>query len=149
MGILGTVLLVVFIIVSILLIFMVIIQDEGDEGLGGIFAGAGSTAFGARSSNVVVRFTYILGALFFITAFSLALVNKTSGGNVEAAAQKKAAGATTEWWNAPAPQPAPQAAPDGTSTLPAATDTVPATPAPTSAAPTAPATPQTTPPAGH
>lgn len=142
MGILGTVLLVVFIIVSILLILMVVIQDEGDEGLGGIFAGASSTAFGARSSNVVVRFTYILGALFFVTAFSLALVNKTSGGNVEAAAQKKGAGATTEWWNAPAPQPA-QPASEGT--LPAATGTVPAT-SPSSApaatpAPTAPTTP--------
>jgi preprotein translocase subunit SecG len=149
MGILGTVLLVVFIIVSILLILMVIIQDEGDDSLGGIFAGAGSTAFGARSSNVVVRFTYVLGALFFITAFSLALVNKTSGGNVEAAAQKKSAATTTEWWNAPAAQPA-QAVPEGTSSLPAAPSaagtTVPAT-APSSAPSTAPTT--AVPPAGH
>ncbi|HTX71727.1 MAG TPA: hypothetical protein VMC79_02790, partial [Rectinemataceae bacterium] len=42
----------------------------------------------------------------------LALINKSSLGNVEAAAQKKAGTATTEWWNAQ-PQtaaPAPAAA---------------------------------------
>jgi preprotein translocase subunit SecG len=145
MGILGTVLLVVFIIVSILLILMVVIQDEGDDGLGGIFAGAGSTAFGARSSNVVVRFTYILGALFFVTAFSLALVNKTSGGNVEAAAQKKGAATTTEWWNAPT-----QTAPTANPILPAGTSTTaPSQPAGTTPAlPTTPVQP-TTPPASH
>jgi preprotein translocase subunit SecG len=108
MGVLGIVLLVIFIIVSILLVFMVIIQDEGSDGLGGIFAGAGTSAFGARSSSVVVKFTYVLGGLFFVLAFSLALVNKTSSGDVEALAQKKAKATTnSEWWNAPAQTQAP------------------------------------------
>ena len=108
MGVLGIVLLVIFIIVSILLVFMVIIQDEGSDSLGGIFAGGSSSAFGARSSNILVKFTYVLGGLFFVLAFSLALVNKTSSGNVEAAALKKTGNASTaEWWSAPAQSPAP------------------------------------------
>jgi preprotein translocase subunit SecG len=107
MGVLGIVLLVIFIIVSILLVLMVVVQDEGSNSLGGVFAGSSSSAFGARSSSVLVKFTYVLGGLFFVLAFSLAMVNKGSSGNVEALAQKKAAGVKTEWWNAPAQAPAP------------------------------------------
>ena len=106
MSVLGIVLLVFFVIVSLLLIFMVVIQDSDSDSLGGIFAGGSGSAFGSRSSNVVVRFTYVLGALFFVTAFSLALVNKSSVGNVESAAKKKGEAAASEWWNAPAKTPA-------------------------------------------
>lgn len=107
MGVLGIVLLVIFVIVSILLVLMVVVQDEGSDSLGGIFSGAGSSAFGARTSSVIVRFTYVLGGLFFVLAFSLALVNKSSSGNLEAAAQKKlGTEANTEWWQPSATAPA-------------------------------------------
>jgi preprotein translocase subunit SecG len=101
MGILGIFLLVVFIISCILLILMVIIQDSDSDSLGGVFAGGSGSAFGSRSTNVVIRFTYVLGALFFACAFSLALINKSSVGNVEKAAQSQAKESTSaEWWNA-------------------------------------------------
>ncbi len=101
MGILGVSLLVVFIIACILLVLMVIIQDSDSDSLGGIFAGGSGSAFGSRSTNVVVRFTYALGAIFFVCAFSLALINKSSVGNVEKAAQSQTKDSTaTEWWNA-------------------------------------------------
>ncbi len=100
MGFFGIVLLVLFAIVCALLIFMVIIQDQEGEGLGGLFSGAGSAAFGSRSSNVIIKFTYILGGLFFVIAFSLALINRgDSMGDVEAAARSQEAQAV-EWWNA-------------------------------------------------
>lgn len=86
MGLFGIVLLVLFAIVCLLLIFLVVIQDQEGEGLGGIFAGAGSAAFGSRSSNIVVKTTYVLGTLFFVLAFSLALINKGGSRDVEAAA---------------------------------------------------------------
>ena len=105
MSVLGIVLLVLFIVVSLLLVFMVVIQDSDSDSLGGIFAGGSGSAFGSRSSNVVVRFTYVLGALFFVVSFALAIVNKSSTGNIEAAAKKKGAEAT-EWWNAPVQKPA-------------------------------------------
>jgi preprotein translocase subunit SecG len=102
MGILGIFLLVIFIIACILLILMVIIQDSDSDSLGGVFAGGSGSAFGSRSTNVVVRFTYVLGAIFFVCAFSLALINKSSLGNVEkAAAQNQTKdSAASEWWNA-------------------------------------------------
>jgi preprotein translocase subunit SecG len=100
MGILGIMLLVIFVIASALLVFMVIIQDSDSDSLGGVFAGGSGSAFGSRSSNVVVRFTYVLGAIFFVAAFSLAIINKSSVGNVEKAAQGKTKeGAVDEWWN--------------------------------------------------
>jgi preprotein translocase subunit SecG len=102
MGILGIILLVIFVITCILLILMVIIQDSDSDSLGGVFAGGSGSAFGSRSTNVVIRFTYVLGALFFVCAFSLALINKSSVGNVEKAAQAVQGSSTTtssEWWN--------------------------------------------------
>ena len=119
MGILSIVLLVIFVIVSLLLVFMVVIQNEGAEGLGGIFAGSSNSAFGSRSSNVMQRFTYVLGALFFICSFSLAMLNKGSTGNVEAAALKNVPAPTaSEWWKATTPA----AAPEAPAAAPAATE---------------------------
>ncbi|GAB1457617.1 MAG: preprotein translocase subunit SecG [Spirochaetia bacterium] len=98
MGVFGIVLLVLFAIVCLLLIVMVVIQDSEGEGLGGLFSGAGNTAFGSRSSNVVVRFTYILGGLFFVIAFSLAILSRSSVGDVEKAVQSQE-GQSSEWWS--------------------------------------------------
>ncbi len=103
MGILSILLLILFVIVSLLLIFFVVIQDEDSDSIGGIFAGGSGSAFGSRSSNVVIRITYVLGALFFVCAFALAILNKSSTGNVEAAAAAATATTqqtgSTEWWN--------------------------------------------------
>ncbi len=100
MGFFGILLLVVFVIVCLLLIFLVIIQDEDSDSIGGIFAGGSQSAFGSRSSNVVIRITYVLGTLFFVTAFALAVVNKSSTGNVQKAVEQSSSQtATSEWWN--------------------------------------------------
>ena len=86
MGIFGIILLVFFVIVAILLILLVLAQNEEGDSLGGIFAGGSSTAFGSRAGNVLTRATTILGALFLIISFGLALLNRSpSGSGVEAA----------------------------------------------------------------
>lgn len=109
MGFFGIVLLVLFAIVCALLVFMVIIQDQEGEGLGGIFSGAGNAAFGSRSANVVVKFTYILGGLFFVLAFGLALINRSSAGDVEAAARAKEAGQAVPYYEQGTPAADPSA----------------------------------------
>ncbi|MCL2761586.1 MAG: preprotein translocase subunit SecG [Treponema sp.] len=80
MGILSTVLLVFFVIIAILLILLVLVQTEEGDGLGGIFAGGSSSAFGSRSGNVLTRATTVLGILFLIISLGLALLNRTPGG---------------------------------------------------------------------
>jgi len=80
MGILSIVLMVFFVINAILLVLLVLIQNDEGGGLGGIFAGGSNTAFGSRSGNVLTRATTVLGALFLVISFGLALLSRTPGG---------------------------------------------------------------------
>jgi preprotein translocase subunit SecG len=100
MGVLGIVLLVIFVITSLLLIAIVLIQDEQGEGLGGIFGGGSAAPVGNRTGNILTKTTTILGAIFFLTSFGLAWLNRTpESGNVEAAArQLEAEEGGVEWW---------------------------------------------------
>jgi preprotein translocase subunit SecG len=99
MGILGIVLLVFFIIIAVLLILIVLIQNEEGDSLGGIFAGGGGSAFGARSGNVLTRATTILGAIFLVLSLGLALINRSPAGiGVEEAAQRIEERETTDWF---------------------------------------------------
>ena len=101
MGILSIFLLVLFVITCLLLILMVLMQDEQGDGIGGIFGGGGSQ-FGSRSGNILTKFTSVLAAVFLITSFGLAWVNKTTDkGDILGAAYRQDAETTevTEWWD--------------------------------------------------
>jgi preprotein translocase subunit SecG len=111
MGLVNVLLLVLLVIVAILLILIVLVQNEEGDSLGGIFAGGSNSAFGSRSGNVLTKTTSILGALFLILSFSLALVNRTpSDKGVKAAAQQLETTTNSEWWNDQAGNTAPAAA---------------------------------------
>lgn len=103
MGAVGIALLILFIISAILLVVIVMLQDEQGEGLGGIFGGGSSSAFGSRSSNVLTKFTSILGAAFIITAFSLAWYNRSidNGDLLKAAKESQTSQESGDWWNVP------------------------------------------------
>lgn len=76
MSVIGIILMVAFVIICILLICVVLLQNEEGEGLGGLFGGAGTQAFGAKSGNVLTKTTYVLVTLFFLASLGLALLNK-------------------------------------------------------------------------
>lgn len=78
MGIVRTVLLVAFVIVCVLLVLLVLIQREDSNGMGGVFGGGQSAAFGSHSASVLTKTTGVLTALFFVFAFSIALVSKAT-----------------------------------------------------------------------
>jgi len=103
MAILSILLLVIFVIACLLLVLMVLVQNEQGEGIGGIFGGGSSTPFGSRSGNVLTKFTSILAAVFLLTSFGLAWVNKTSDkSDILGAAYKQQNSEKTElieWWN--------------------------------------------------
>ena len=101
MGLLGILLLIVFVIASLLLIVIVLMQDDQGEGLGGLFGGGSTTPFGARSGNVLTKFTAVLAGIFLVCSFALAWINKTpETGDVLGAARRGAAQEQTveEWW---------------------------------------------------
>ena len=99
MSILGIVLLVFFVIVAILLILLVLAQNEEGDSLGGIFAGGSGSAFGSRSGNVLTKATSVLGALFLIISFGLALLTRSpSGSGVEAAGRALSTDTGTSTW---------------------------------------------------
>ena len=75
MGTIGVVLLVFFVIVCLLLVLLVSIQDDGENGMG-LLGGRGTTAFGSHSANVLTKTTFVLVFLFFALSFALAMVNK-------------------------------------------------------------------------
>lgn len=101
MGVLGILLMVVFIMSSLLLILVVMVQDEGGDSLGGIFGGGGNSQVGNRSGNILTRITSVLAAVFLLSSFGLAWINRTpDSGDVEAAARRLEAqqGDAVEWW---------------------------------------------------
>lgn len=102
MAIVGGILLVIFIISAILLIIIVMMQDEQGEGLGGIFGGGSSAAFGSRSGNILTKTTSIIAAVFMISSFGLTWVNRTPDkGDVLGTAREGLSQTAKEWWNEP------------------------------------------------
>ena len=137
MGILNGFLLVLFIIVSVLMVLLVLVQNEEGDTMGGVFGGGSNTAFGSRSGNILTKTSSVLGALFFILAFSLALLNRTPSGSGVEAAGRQSGGAGSDWFieDTGTPEaPAPSAAPESTAVPEAA---APETAAPDTAAPAA------------
>lgn len=111
MGFIGVILLVIFVIVCLIIIALVLLQNNEGDGLGGLFAGGSNSAFGSRSATVLTKITYGAVFLFFVTAFFLALANKSpSDEGLEQEAQMQRA-ADTEWW-AEEQEAAPDAAAD-------------------------------------
>ena len=99
MGILGIILLVFFVIIAILLILLVLVQTEDGDGLGGLFGGGSSTAFGSRSGNVLTRTTTILGTMFLVISLGLAVMNRTTAGSrVEQAGRSLTGQTATDWF---------------------------------------------------
>lgn len=125
MGVIGIILLVAFVIICILLVCLVLIQNEGGNGMGGLLGGGNSTAFGSRSGNVLTKTTYILVTLFFVATFVLAFINKAPSVHSldAAAAQEEAAASSADgfWLDN-------EAEAEGTATEPVAADSAPETP---------------------
>ncbi len=100
MALIGIVLLVLLVISALLLILLVLVQDDQGEGVGGIFSGGSTTAFGSRTGNVLTRFTGVLAGVFLFCCLGLAWVNRSGdAGDVVGKAREQAlSGETTQWW---------------------------------------------------
>ena len=103
MGVIGTILLVAFVIVCVLLVLLVLLQNDEGNGAGSLFGGQNSQAFGARSGNVLSKTTYVFVTIFFVLIIGLALINKTPKTSAldeafTGAAVEETTTTTTEYW---------------------------------------------------
>ena len=94
MAALSIILLVLFVLVSLALIFIVSIQSEDNSGLGGVFGGSSESAFGGQTNKVINKITAWLVVAFFVLAVLIGIVNKSSNGSILSTAAK--ATTTTE-----------------------------------------------------
>jgi len=75
--------LVVHIIVSVLLIFIVLMQSSKGDGLAGAFgSGGGQAIFGARTGDVLTKATTVLAIIFMVTSISLAFLTARKSSSV-------------------------------------------------------------------
>jgi preprotein translocase subunit SecG len=105
---------IIFVISAILLAALVLLQDEQGEGIGGMFGGGSGTPFGSRAGNILTRATAILGAIFLLSAFGVAWLNRTpSTDDVEARARARQLqqGERSDWYAPDSPAQPQSAAP--------------------------------------
>ena len=62
-------LLVCFVIVCLLLVLLVSVQDDGENGMGGLMGGRGIAAFGSHSASVLTKTTMVFVILFLVFGF--------------------------------------------------------------------------------
>lgn len=104
MGAIKVVLMVAFVIICILLILLVLIQNDEGGGLGGLLSGSGSAAFGSHSASVINKTSFVLVALFIVTAFFIARLNRkpaikqTLSPTVQESVNTSGEG-VENWWN--------------------------------------------------
>ncbi len=102
MGIIGTLLIILFVAVSLLLVLFVLLQDDQGEGLGGLFGGSSGSPFGGATNKALVKITSILGTLFMVCTLLVALVVKSpNSSDVLSEARQISAENSNgqEWWN--------------------------------------------------
>lgn len=102
MAALNVILLILFVTTCLLIVFLVLLQNEEGDSIGGLFAGGSNSAFGSKSGNVLTKATYILVTIFFVSSFLLAVLNKTSYGNlkgVQEEGQKIQNEGATPWYD--------------------------------------------------
>ena len=97
---LNIILLVIFVICSVLLTLVVLMQRPRAEGLGAAFGGGMTDSlFGAQTTDVLTKITIWLAGIFFATTLALALLNARINTGSDLASKLKAKAAieqTTE-----------------------------------------------------
>src|SRR4029453_14588741 len=121
--------LALFVICSVLMVLVILMQRPKSEGLGAAFGGAVTeNIFGAQTTNVLVKFTTWLAAIFFALTFGLSVLYAHRGTGGDSAFRRE----LMKQQAAPATSPAPGTAPSSPVSSPASSP-IQASPAPSPA----------------
>ncbi len=108
MAILLNILLVIYVLVSLLMIFVILMQRPKSEGLGAAFGGGVTeNIFGAQTTNVLTKITGWLAGIFFFLTFGLSVLYAHRTGATSGLRQELMKSST----GAPAPSVAPETGP--------------------------------------
>ena len=124
MSIAINVLLVIWMIVALLMILVILMQRPKSEGLGAAFGGGVTeNIFGAQTTNVLVKFTGYLAAIFFLVTFALSILYAKQGSGGSSALRQELLKTQATPQASPVPgavQPSPAASPGGAVSSPTA-----------------------------
>src|SRR6266699_1065122 len=112
MNLLINLLLGFFVLVSVLMVLVILMQRPKSEGLGAAFGGGVTeNIFGAQTTNVLVKFTTWLAGIFFAITFALSILYAHRGTGGESAFRRELMKSQAAPQTSPAPT-------SGTATLP-------------------------------
>lgn len=80
MGLLITLLYIVFVISAVILVVVILLQEGKGGGFGGALGTAGQQTFGVKASGVQ-RFTAIVAGVFLVSAVAIHVLNRLEAGN--------------------------------------------------------------------
>lgn len=73
MGVLTSVVTVVFAIICVLLILIILLQSDKSAGMG-ILGGAGQSTFGSSTADIITKVTAVMVAIFMIGSLGLSIL---------------------------------------------------------------------------
>jgi preprotein translocase subunit SecG len=73
---------VLFVILSILLIIIILLQSDKSAGMG-ILGGASNTAFGSSTADIITKITTVMVALFMVGSLGLSVVESYRARSLE------------------------------------------------------------------
>src|SRR5438874_1688524 len=123
MNLLISLLLWLFVLVSVIMVLVILMQRPKSEGLGAAFGGGVTeNIFGAQTTNVLVKFTTWLAGIFFVLTFALSVLyaHQSTASSAFRRELMKTQGAPQNSPAPAAPQNSPSAASPQNSVLPAA-----------------------------
>ena len=84
MGILLSISTVLFLILSVLLVILILLQSDKSAGMG-ILGGSSQSAFGSSTADIITKITGVMVALFMLGSFGLAIFESYRVSSIEKA----------------------------------------------------------------
>lgn len=82
MGVLTSILSVLFIILCVLLIIVILLQSDKGAGMG-ILGGAGQSTFGSSTADIITKITAAMVIIFMVGSLGLAILESKKTGSLK------------------------------------------------------------------
>lgn len=103
MGVLISVSTVLFVILSVLLVIIVLLQSDKSAGMG-ILGGSSQSTFGSSTADVITKITGVMVAIFMVGSLGLSILESNRAKSIEKdllGPEEKASGAIEKKMKAP------------------------------------------------